>query len=167
MVFPCEHLGDLVDLIIGALASLIRAEQLGYKDRIGEELPPEYYAKLSERVRRMAAGKLPPHGRWLSGYYFNSALLRLGAAREITGRLFNALDKGKATPGPNVKRASIDGVYQEYCSLKHDLRSLRIGRCVTYQQAIEAFDELVAALNRRRGELSDPKTRFPRWSKRR
>jgi hypothetical protein len=86
-LFPPEHLGDLVDLTIGALASLIRAEQLKYQDRIGTELPHEYYSRLGERVKRMETGTLPQHGRWLSGYYFNSALLRLGAAREISQRL--------------------------------------------------------------------------------
>jgi hypothetical protein len=39
--FPPEHLGDLADLTIGALASLIRADQLKYQDRIGTELPRE------------------------------------------------------------------------------------------------------------------------------
>jgi hypothetical protein len=49
-IFPPEHLGDLVDLTIGALASLIRADQLKYQDRIGTELPREYYIALAERV---------------------------------------------------------------------------------------------------------------------
>lgn len=70
-----ERLGDLLDLTAGALASLIRASQLGYQDRPGA-LPKDYFEKLRERVRRMAVGALPRYGRWISGYYFNSAILR-------------------------------------------------------------------------------------------
>ena len=165
LVLPPEHLGDLLDITSGALASLIRAEQLEYIHR-GEALPPEYYPKLSERVARMTAGTLPPHGRWIAGYYFNSALLRLGAAREITKRLLDKLDKGKLPPGPNLKSMSLDCVYAEYCSLKHDLRSLRVGRNVTFEHALQALDELIAVLEKRRTQLSDPNTKFPAWKKR-
>lgn len=163
LAFPPEHLGDVVDITAGALASLIRAEELQYLDRIDEELPKEYYAKLSERVQKMTAGTLPPRGRWISGYYFNSALLRLGAAREITKRLLDALDKGKRHQGPNLKAMKFDKLYGEYCSLKHNLRSLRVGRKVTFEQALEALDELIAVLDKRRAQLSDPNTRFPAW----
>jgi hypothetical protein len=55
-LFPPEHLGDLLDTTAGALASLVCADQLKYKDRIGEQLPPEYYVKLGERVKKMAGG---------------------------------------------------------------------------------------------------------------
>src|SRR5947209_8105872 len=89
LVFPPEHLGDLLDITAGVIASLIRAEQLEYIDRMDEALPPEYYTKLSERIAKMTAGTLPPRGRWIAGYYFNSALLRLGAARDITKRLLD------------------------------------------------------------------------------
>jgi hypothetical protein len=97
-LFPPEHLDDLLDLTIGALASLIRAEQLKYQDedRIGKELPPKYDSKLSERVRRMSSGTLPPHGRRLSGCYLNSGLLRLGAAREMTQKLLAYARRGRA-----------------------------------------------------------------------
>lgn len=163
LILPAKHLGDLLDLTAGALASLIRAQQLEYIDRLGEELPPEYYIKLGERLAKMTAGTLPPRGRWLSGYYFNSALLRLGAAREITNRLLNKLDEGKTIPGPSLKPISLDDVYREYCSLKHNLRSLRVGRNVSFEQAIQALVELVEVLGKRKGELSDPNTKFPLW----
>lgn len=166
LILPAKHLGDLLDITAGALASLIRAKQLEYIDRLGEELPAKYYIKLAERVAKMTGGTLPPRGRWLSGYYFNSALLRLGAAREITYRLLNKLDKGNRTPGPNLKPISLDEIYREYCSLKHNLRSLRVGRNVSFEQAVQAFVELVDLLNKRKGELSDPNTKFPTWQRR-
>lgn len=167
LAFPPKHLGDLLDITAGALASLIRAEQLQYVDRIGEELPPEYYRKLSERIEKMTAGTLPPKGRWIAGYYFNSALLRLGAAREITKRLLDNLDKGKRYPGPNLKPKESDKLYLEYCSFKHDLRSLRVGRDVTFEQALQALDELIEVFSKRRAQLADPNTRFPAWEKNR
>jgi len=165
LAFPAEHLGDLLDITAGALASLIRAEQLEYLDRMDEELPPEYYKKLSERIAKMTAGTLPPRGRWIAGYYFNSALLRLGAAREITKKLLDKLDKGKQHPEPNLKPTKSDTLYSEYCSLKHNLRSLRVGRSVTFEQALQALDELVDVLSKRRAHLCDPNTRFPAWEK--
>jgi len=63
---------------------MLRAQDLNYKDedRINNALPEEYYSKLAQRVKLMANGTLPPYGRWISGYYFNSALLRLGARFE-------------------------------------------------------------------------------------
>lgn len=165
LVFPAEHLGDLLDITAGALASLIRAEELEYIDRVGQELPPKYYVKLSERVARMAGGTLPPYGRWIAGYYFNSALLRLGGVREITRRLFDSLDKNKTTHGPNIKPMNLDVIYEEYRSLKHDLRPLRMGRLVTFEQAVQALEELVGVFKKRQAELSDPNTTFPAWEK--
>lgn len=164
-VFPLQHLGDLLDLTAGALARLIRAEQLEYIDRVDVELPPEYYNKLTERIARMANGTLPPRGRWISGYYFNSALLRLGAAREITKRLLDSLDKHKPDAGPNLKPMPSDTIYEEYRSLKHDLRSLGMGRNVTFEQTLQALAELIGILCRRRDELCDVNTKFPSWKK--
>ena len=162
-VLPPVHLGDLLDLTAGALASLIRAQELAYEDRLGEELPAEYYPKLRERIAKMANGTLPPRGRWISGYYFNSALLRLGAAREITNRLLNSLDKRKSHVGPNLNPQRLDSVYKEYRRLKHDLRSLRLGREVAFEQAVQGLVELIDVLAKRREELSDPETTFPAW----
>src|SRR5205823_1041473 len=91
-----EKLGDLVievpvlrnmlDLAIGAAASFMRAQQLGYKDR-SFPLPNDYYEFLAARSKRMAKGTLPPHGLWISGYYFNSGILRLWSARDQLQRL--------------------------------------------------------------------------------
>jgi hypothetical protein len=166
-IFPPVHLGDLLDLTAGALAGLIRAQELEYQDRVGEELPPEYYGKLSERIAKMANGTLPPHGRWISGYYFNSALLRLGAAREMTKRLLDSLDKRNPRKGSNLKPIGLDTIYAEYCSLKHNLRSLRLGRNITLQQVVGGLVELVDVLSKRRDELSDPNTKFPAWEHKR
>ena len=165
VLFPPEHLGDLLDLTVGALVSLGHAGQLGYRERVGKTLSAKYYDKLSQLAGVIAEGELPDDRPWLAGYYFNSALFRLGAAREITSKLLTSLDKRKTTKGSNTTPAELDRVYDEYCSLKHDLRSLRMGRRVTFEQAVQSLDELVRVLNERRGELSDPKTKFPPWSK--
>jgi hypothetical protein len=163
--FPSEHLGDLVDLTLGALVSLSRAGQLGYKERIGKPLSSKYYDKLIQLANGMAKGVLPEDRPWLAGYYFNSGLFRLGAAREITGKLLSSLDKRKVTKGLNIPNAKIDVVYEEYRSLKHDLRSIRMGRRITYEQAVESLCELVYVLGQRSAELSDSETKFPKWSR--
>jgi hypothetical protein len=167
VLFPPEHLGDLLDLTVGALVSLGRAGQLGYKERIGKALSAKYYDKLNQLASGMAKGVLPDDRAWLAGYYFNSGLFRLGAAREITSKLLTSLDKKKATKRLNIASAKLDVVYEEYRSLKHDLRSIRIGRRVTYEQAVESLCELVRVLGERRAELSDSQTKFPKWPKKR
>src|SRR5439155_9119091 len=88
------RLRELVDLIVGAAASLMVARQLGYIDR-SEPLPDDYYEHLSLRTRRMAEGTLPPHGRWISGYYFNSGLMRLWAARDQLQRIQEVIARRK------------------------------------------------------------------------
>lgn len=166
-----KELGDVLDLVAGALASLICAEKLEYKDREAEEeLPWEYYIKLSERVKKMAAGTLPPHGRWISGYYFNSALLRIGIARDQIRHLLSSLDKKNKTiyqdQKPSLREADIDELHREYRKLKHELRGLREGRRIKFDQAVEALVELISVLEARKSVLSDPTTKFPRMESR-
>lgn len=157
--------GALLDLTIGGLASFIEAQRLKYDNR-EDPLPPEYYKKLSERTKKMASGTLPQHGRWLSGYYFNSGLMRLGAAREQIRKLLCVLDKQKNEAerklSPSLVDTAIDELYQEYNQLKHDLLGLSGGRRVTFEQAVEALADLVEVLDARKCELSDPKTKVPR-----
>jgi len=61
LVSEVPPLRDLLDLTIGAAASFIRAEQLGYQDR-SFALPNDYYEHLAMRAKRMAKGTLPPTG---------------------------------------------------------------------------------------------------------
>jgi hypothetical protein len=159
-----ERLGDLLDLAAGGLASLIRANQLGYKDRT-YPLPEQYYENLCIRVHKMGTGTLPQTGAWLAGYFLNSALLRIGAAREKLRGVLTALDRQKKHTGPphrSLSNGDFDVLHQEYRSLKHDLQGLRNARGVTYEQTIEALDELVCVLDDRRSELSDPASGMPR-----
>lgn len=159
-----DRLGDLLDLSAGALASLIRARQLEYEDRPGP-LPPEYYTVLSQRVARMVAGTLPPRGRWMSGYYFNSAILRIGPAREKLRRLLEQIDKAKKGGGTarrSLPKGEFDAVHSEYRVLKHDLKGLQDARLVTYEQAVDALREFVSVLKDRKGELCNAAIKLPR-----
>lgn len=162
---PPEHLGDLLDLTAGALASFLKARELKYQDddRIGKALPDDYYGKLACRIRRMAEGTLPPRGRWISGYYFNSALFRLGAARAIARDLFNAVDKLNKTKGKNLAESRTDQLYEEYRKLKHALRALRTGRNITFAQAVESLANLVDVLESRKVQFVHARTKFPTW----
>ncbi len=164
LILELPRIGPLLDLAAGALASLLKAQAMDYRGRDeDEELPPAYYVKLSERVKRMASGTLPPKGRWISGYYFNSALMRLGAAREQTRGLLAFLDKRCKQRGkmPTLKSTEIDHVHREVNTLKHSLQGLHGGRLVTFWQAVEAMEELVSVLELRQPQLADPQTRLP------
>jgi hypothetical protein len=161
-----ERLGDLLDLAAGGLSSLIRANQLGYKDRT-YPLPKQYYENLCVRVHKMGTGTLPQSGAWLAGYFLNSALLRIGAAREKLRGVLTALDRQKKHTGPrhrSLSKGEFDVLHEEYRSLKHDLHGLRNARGVTFEQTVDALDELVCVLDDRRAELSNPTSRMPRMA---
>ena len=94
--------------------------------------------------------------------------MRIGAARDMTRRLVRHLDQKKSHRGigRNLGDSDVDIVYQESNRLKHDLRGLSNNRFVTYEQAVQAFYELVLLLENRRDELSDPDASFPAWRSR-
>jgi hypothetical protein len=156
LILEVPRLRDLLDLAAGVLASLIRADQLAYQDR-DEELPPEYYPKLSERVRKMRAGTLPPHGLWISGYYFNSALMRLAAGRDQLRRVLKEINNQR----PNaVPRATSDEIHIEGDRLKHQLPGLRT-RKIRFDEAVQAFEELLNIIRDNKHALNDPQITLP------
>ena len=87
--------------------------------------------------------------------------MRIGAAREATRKLLSALDKSKhgRQSGITLGPSNVDDVYQEVNRLKHDLRGLSKDRWVTFEQAMQALDELVSVLDGRKNELSNPNTK--------
>jgi hypothetical protein len=161
---PANELGPLLDLTVGGLASLIWAEQLNYLNR-KSALPPIYYEGLSDRVEKMAIGTLPPAGPWLAGYYFNSGLMRLGAAREQTRGLLNGLVR--KTPElqsmPQLTKSELDELHQEVNFLKHDLLGLSGGRRIMFEHAVCGLVELVDVIGawKKNCQVSVPRSR--RW----
>ena len=156
LILEVPRLRDLLDLAAGVLVSLIKADQLAYQDR-DEELPPEYYAKLSERVRKMRAGTLPPRGLWISGYYFNSALMRLAAVRDQLRRLLKEINNQR--PGA-VPELPTDELHIEGDRLKHQLPGLRT-RKIKFDEAVQAFEELLSMVRDNTRVLNDPQITIP------
>lgn len=148
LVADVPPLRDLLDFTIGAAASLMRAEQVGYEDR-SFKLPSDYYTHLAERAKRMANGTLPWHGRWISGYYFNSGLVRLWQTREVVRDL---LDKVR----PRVPQLADDqDLKDEAERLKHRPKGLSDTREVTFQRAVSLLEDLVSAIEREKRPLSE------------
>jgi len=160
-----KQLRDSLDLEVGALASLIRAHDLDYQDR-PDPLSDEYYNTLHDRVMKMSEGTLPPKGRWLSGYYFNSALLRLGASADKTDGILRLLERQTKRVDKQSKRLSprleLNKVLGECRLLKHDLAGLGQGRRVKFDEAVEALYNLVSVLEKQESLLCNPAARFPR-----
>ena len=151
---------DLLDLAAGAAASLLRAEQLGYQDRAGR-LPDEYYEALRKRVQRMAGGTLPPHGRWISGFYFNSALMRIGACRD---QLRRVLQRASRQRGGAADCFQSDELIDEAARLRHERMGLSPGRAIGFDSAVSALQDLVNAIDRQAALLRDPRTIVPDMS---
>ena len=150
LILTVPRLGDLFDLSAGVLASLIKANELEYQDR-DEELPPEYYPKLSERVRKMSEGTLPPRGFWISGYYFNSALMRLAAVRDQLRRVLHEINNQRPD---SVTELPTDELHIEGDRLKHQIPGLRT-RKVQFEEVIEAFEETLAIVKKDKDVLND------------
>lgn len=147
---------DLLDLTIGAAASFMRAEQLGYQDR-SFALPDDYYEHLAMRAKRMAKGTLPPHGLWISGYYFNSGLLRLWSARDQLQRLQEHIVNRRAGAAsvPNKLRVEAN-------RLKHQLSGLGEKRELVFSDAVTFLEELVSIVEQRRQLFNDPSVKIPK-----
>ncbi|MBI4479228.1 MAG: hypothetical protein HY651_04310 [Acidobacteria bacterium] len=160
-----KQLRDLLDLEVGALASLIRADDLDYQDR-PDPLPDEYYDTLHNRVMKMSEGTLPPKGRWLSGYYFNSALLRLGASADKTVGILRSLERQTKDMDDQSKPLShplkLHAVLEECRLLKHDLAGLGQGRRVKFDEAVKALCDLVSVLEEQESLLCNSAAKFPR-----
>lgn len=148
---------DLLDLAAGAAASLLMAERLGYEDRIGA-LPDEYYDALRIRVQRMAGGTLPAHGRWISGYYFNSALMRIGACRDQLRRILQTASRQRGQPAHGLQR---DQLTEEAARLRHERLGLSPARAISFDSAVSALKDLVDGINRQAALLRDPRTVVP------
>lgn len=148
-------LRDLLDFVVGASASLMRAEQLGFQER-EFSLPPDYYEKLAERTTRMAHGTLPWHGLWISGYYFNSGLIRLWQTRDVMRDLLD-----KVRPRRELLKPDED-LKAEAERLKHEPLGLGPTRTVSQERAIELLEDLVSAIEQEKAALRELPVGGPR-----
>jgi hypothetical protein len=99
----------------------------------------------------MGNGTLPPRGRWLSGYFFNSALLRIAAARHQTEGLLRALGRqaGEASALITLEDRFAEISFDSN-QLKHDREGVGAGRTAMWNEAVESLCELLAVLEANR-----------------
>lgn len=154
-----EDFGDSADYAFGAVYALAMAEKCGYQDRPGS-LPQEYWDEMKQRCLHASKGKLPRPGRWLGGWYFNSALQRIAAAREkfqgAAKRRQRTLQRSVATQPEHVySTPALKAVSEEVKRLKHPRPSSIVHhRDVTLEQAVEALVDLVAIMERCQSALA-------------
>src|SRR5262245_31527055 len=78
--------GDLVSVALGAVYALKRAVELDYSDR-----DITSWSDTQKAGRIIGQGRALASGRYMAGYYFNDAILRLDVAYENVLRFITGL----------------------------------------------------------------------------
>ena len=68
---------SLLGLMTGVLHSLVKADQLGYRDARGQAPQLKVFVKNFRETLMAVGNGEPPPDSWRAGFYFNSALVRL------------------------------------------------------------------------------------------
>jgi hypothetical protein len=146
---------DPLDYLVGAIYALLKAEELQYDDR-HVALPDDYWQFPIKRAKQMAeTGTTRAEGKWLAGFYFNSAILRIAASyhrvlvlltnqRAYVDTLLRKIERTYRFRHTNLSR-----VHKEVNLIKHDAVALRGGRKVTFDVAIAAIEELIDLVDAR------------------
>ncbi len=152
------HLMGALDEFLGAVYALIFAKQLGFVDRTRRSIEVD---KVQKRAREIADGHVRTDGKWMAGFHFNSAILRLAAAyhrvlKVVTGdpmgdaKLDSLRKKASALHASWTNQAwsrqSLDKIHAEVNHLKHSSKGTFYGRTVKYSHAIESVGELLDIL---------------------
>jgi hypothetical protein len=156
---------DTLDYVLGALFGLVRAHELGFRDRTGTQFPI-YRPHLANYALQIPKNQ-SVNNLWLAGFYFNSAIQRIAAAFDRIPRMLGAKKKKKVgtkrvptsakermTEINNTPFDKWERVYDEVNAFKHDPEGRAAGRTVAMTDAIESFEQLVKLLNSSRAELA-------------
>jgi hypothetical protein len=140
---------EIVDFAAGALLCLIYADDYNFRERPGP-LPAGYAENVVKRLIGMSKGKKPGNRFWISGWHFNSALVRIASAYHNALKLF-AGDKNKHVKElllllETFLHQKLGEVHKEVNFIKHDIKTVAAGRTVSFEDAIEALRKLVNAL---------------------
>lgn len=149
----------LAGLYLGALHALIRAAELGFRDRT-QTIPTTAYAQsLGRMLKRLGEGNAALRGQWLAGFYFNDAMFRLAAlyerglkaavgarGRESVPHL-RQIGIAKGVMG-STNFSALDAVRTDVNELKHRDGLVLKGREVAFDRAIEAAREARELLDR-------------------
>ena len=108
---------------------------------------------MVKRAENVADGTVRTSGKWLAGFYFNSALFRIAAAYhrglkvvsgKETSRLYKSdLLKHVEPDFPTWQHSNLDDVYDEVNDLKHTTEGLFNSRNVSQEKASAAVAELL------------------------
>lgn len=146
----------ILDVVAGGLFALLRAQELDYKHRAGP-LSDAYLRNLALRLARMAHGQLPRKHAWLAGFYFNSAIHRIAAAGEqlegILTRIERRARRSRKQIPDSITLTSVRKVRNEVDRFKHDESGFEGGRNVPPALATHALEEILDALDSRKGAL--------------
>lgn len=128
---------------------LIFARHNDFEERSGQI----EVSAVVKRAENVAEGAVRKSGKWLAGFYFNSALFRIAAAyhrglKVVSGketcRLYKADLLKYVEPGfPNWQHTNLDRVYDEVNDLKHTAEGLFNSRNISREEARVAVAELL------------------------
>ena len=146
-------------LMFGVIYALRHAGELGFRNRTGAMVGPDYSAELDEAGVALTNHQQMPRD-WLAGFYFNSALVRItGGSHRAFRRLFKT-SKGwfseladRAISDGKLNEQEIDWlrkVYEDVNAFKHDGHAelLQRRQIETLQQGINAAGQLVRLINK-------------------
>ena len=120
----------LYSSMLGALYALREARYLGYSDDLAKAQAPQAALRAASVAQSLVAGTKPDDA-WLSGFYFNSALMRLSALNE------------RLDTYAGFRRDSAAKVRKAVNALKHDVDAhLWSGWDMTFAEALTAAGAL-------------------------
>lgn len=149
----------LTGLYLGALHALLRAAELGFRDRT-QTVPSRAYAQsLGRMLKRLGNGSPALRGQWLAGFYINDAMFRIAALYErglkaavgargqqnVPCLREIAVAKGLMV---SADFSALDAVRTDVNQLKHRDGLVLKGRKVAFDTAIAAAREARELLDR-------------------
>jgi hypothetical protein len=146
-----DLVGSLDDFL-GAIYALVFARRGDFTDRAGTSIEVKV---VQNRANQLAQGRVRISGKWMAGLHFNSALFRTSAVyhrmlKIITGRDGNvgflreeAEQHYRTTTGRDWPNTNLRHVHGQVNNLKHDASGTYHGRHITYEQALQAVQELL------------------------
>lgn len=151
---------DTLDYVLGALYGLVRAQELGFRDREGEHFA-SYRSNLAIYASRTPR-KQPINTLWRAGFYFNSAIQRMASAFDRLPQLLGGKEKHVKPRMEAVKKSlhvsdafnEWEKIYDEVNTFKHDPEGVAKGRTVEMEvDAIRAFGQLLYFIEKGKDEL--------------
>lgn len=147
-----------LDDLLGVVYSLFHAKRLGYDER-PQPLQSRDINAVLVRATDMANGRVRRDGKWTAGYYVNSALLRLGSvyhralnivvgasAERFEVSLRRARVWFRSSCGADWSSLALRKVNDEVVALKHAPDGIFTGRRVTFDDIVQATEEILVLL---------------------